>query len=1090
MKTVTRSVLVLLFYTAFAPVSVSAQPQWVNFTTNDLFVDLLFQGDSAWYAYRGGLALIERETQEVTVYNTANSELPDHAINGIALGPDGTLWLSTPQRWGTFSAEGYMPITDSYGDAERLRYLGNIQFDSTGQPYLMAQFVENGDNRQGIFHLSANGEVSLILSREEAGVTANLAGFILDQAERIWCPMAGGSLLRLEDGEITIFDHTNSPLLEGGSSLLTKSPDGDLVVLQSAQNVFSGVNELSIYRYTEDSWSTASIEELDEEGDDVLTIQQYFFDPAGNLWISGKNDYVLRYDGNVITKVPWLSFTETAQFSERFLANIDDDGNWWFYDDYPSTRRLYQYLDGQAHFYEVASADLRSNHIEKIYHDTNSTVWIGTFRGLSSYDGEAWVNHSDSMPKFYVKDIQRDADGSLWLAGTSTLSDPFSFLKYDGQEWEKFSLGNWGEEARDLFLDEQGVLWAATNGGLAQYDGQEWSLYDPTDPMLGDILYYIAPRADSGFYFANYEALYYFDGSTVEQLPPFPGGNFITKIYVDNADRLWILYSSGVARYENGGYTDLTSQFPEQATTGTIDMIQDEAGVYWFTTCAGLLRFGSNSWTVLDEGVTKTCLWNLEPDQYGNIWLATVQQGIAVYNEQGITQLGEELQACLNGRVMLDANQNGIADDADLPMAQQRVALLPDSQLTFTSQSGYYQFNVPNETLHSVALQPVEEYWSIVSDSTTYTRQVERDCVDSLDFALAPIGEERAGTISLSASAPQCGQNALLWLSLSNSGNTLLSGTLELKIDDVTSLVSASEAPAISIGDTYYWEVTDLPPGGAQSLQITIGYPSEALVDTIRFSAKAYDESGGVIDSSMQKSEFRCPHDPNHKTLRPTGPHLGPYIQQGEAIEFTIYFENQQLDTVNRVIIRDEIDPWLDLNTLELLSASHSVSVNLSGRQLTCIFDQIGLSNAQVDPASSQGFVQFRIRPKTDTPDGQRIENLAFIYFDYNAPAVTNTVEAFIVGQLPPTDTEEVRTQHACTFFFSPNPVSTSAVAQVPKAFLGGRFELYDIRGQLLTSRPIRSEVLAWERQGLPAGVYVYRVVKGGNACSGKLLLR
>jgi len=167
-----------------------------------------------------------------------------------------------------------------------------------------------------------------------------------------------------------------------------------------------------------------------------------------------------------------------------------------------------------------------------------------------------------------------------------------------------------------------------------------------------------------------------------------------------------------------------------------------------------------------------------------------------------------------------------------------------------------------------------------------------------LDFALAPAGEEQAGTINLSASAPRCGQNALLWLSLSNGGNTFLTGTIELKIDDVTFLVSISEAPAINIGSTYYWEVTDLPPGSSQNLQIAVGYPAEAIVDTVCFSAKVYDEAGGVIDSNMQKTEFRCPYDPNYKTLRPTGPHLGQYVQQGEALEFTIYFENQQLDTV------------------------------------------------------------------------------------------------------------------------------------------------------------------------------------------------
>ena len=49
------------------------------------------------------------------------------------------------------------------------------------------------------------------------------------------------------------------------------------------------------------------------------------------------------------------------------------------------------------------------------------------------------------------------------------------------------------------------------------------------------------------------------------------------------------------------------------------------------------------------------------------------------------------------------------------------------------------------------------------------------------------------------------------------------------------------------------------------------------------------------------------------------------------------------------------------------------------------------LPDSNVNEPASHGFIKFRIQQKASNPTGARIENTAAIYFDYNAPVLTNT---------------------------------------------------------------------------------------------------
>jgi len=63
-------------------------------------------------------------------------------------------------------------------------------------------------------------------------------------------------------------------------------------------------------------------------------------------------------------------------------------------------------------------------------------------------------------------------------------------------------------------------------------------------------------------------------------------------------------------------------------------------------------------------------------------------------------------------------------------------------------------------------------------------------------------------------------------------------------------------------------------------------------------------------------------------------------------------------------------------------------------------FKDINLADSLSDPAGSKGFVTYQIDPYLGLNEGTVIENSAGIYFDFNAPVITNTTKNTLVSTL------------------------------------------------------------------------------------------
>lgn len=215
--------------------------------------------------------------------------------------------------------------------------------------------------------------------------------------------------------------------------------------------------------------------------------------------------------------------------------------------------------------------------------------------------------------------------------------------------------------------------------------------------------------------------------------------------------------------------------------------------------------------------------------------------------------------------------------------------------------------------------------------------------------------------------------------------------------------------------------------------------------------------------------------DPNDKQAFPVGVDAPHYIEQNQPLQYVIRFQNTGTDTAFTVVVRDTLSPLLDPATIRPGSASHPYTWTVSGQGvLSFVFKDILLPDSNANEAASHGFVQFLIDQQPANPLGSVVENTAAIYFDFNAPVITNRVfhtvgRGFLLSAAP-APAEKWRQLKVW-----PTPATAEVRVELPEEFFrpgGQRLRLCDAPGRLIKDVPVDAPRQIIARAGLPAGVY------------------
>ena len=91
----------------------------------------------------------------------------------------------------------------------------------------------------------------------------------------------------------------------------------------------------------------------------------------------------------------------------------------------------------------------------------------------------------------------------------------------------------------------------------------------------------------------------------------------------------------------------------------------------------------------------------------------------------------------------------------------------------------------------------------------------------------------------------------------------------------------------------------------------------------------------------------------------------------------------------------------LDIQSLRMIAASHNYQLSINGNNLTWTFKNILLTDSTVNEKASHGFISFQVKVLPSVTAGTSIANRSAIYFDANAPVLTNS-SVTLVKNLPP----------------------------------------------------------------------------------------
>lgn len=255
-----------------------------------------------------------------------------------------------------------------------------------------------------------------------------------------------------------------------------------------------------------------------------------------------------------------------------------------------------------------------------------------------------------------------------------------------------------------------------------------------------------------------------------------------------------------------------------------------------------------------------------------------------------------------------------------------------------------------------------------------------------------------------------------------------------------------------------------------------------------------FDNDDGNPAEDIDCQQIIGSYDPNDKTGYPIGYDKdNHFINPNQDIEYFIRFQNTGTDTAFTVVVRDTLPPELDIASLELGASSHPYSANMLGKNVLAFnFEKINLVDSFHNEVASHGFVKFRIKQKKDLPLGTRIENGAAIFFDFNAPVLTEKAwhtigKSWLASvAIDKTGATDVKIK------VFPNPLSDIATFDLENTPLSteGQFLLYDATGRLVRSQKFKGRRFDFDRRDLPSGLFIFRIDSNGQLLgSGKLLV-
>jgi len=404
------------------------------------------------------------------------------------------------------------------------------------------------------------------------------------------------------------------------------------------------------------------------------------------------------------------------------------------------------------------------------------------------------------------------------------------------------------------------------------------------------------------------------------------------------------------------------------------------------------------------------------------------------------------------GSTYFDTNCNGIKDTLEKGLPNITIYSKDLNPVTHSKINGKYSGTV-NLGLNKVV--PLEIYGAVVSPPF-YEFYSDLDGTDfgPFDFNYCKTSSKIDLEVSLiEYGPPRPGFPNYYQVHVKNKSFEPASGQVIVDFidnDASNSIVELTSNVGMVNGKTLTFDSGDLDFFESTSVFAEIELAPNALLGSKLMPRARIIPDAGVIDEFPANNEDILDqtvvgsYDPNDKNVNRTGL-TAQELNDGVELEYTIRFQNTGTYPATFVILRDTLQPELDIKTFRMIAASHDYDLSFpGGNQLKWLFSAINLPDSTSNEPESHGFVKFSIKTLLGLDVFDIVSNNAAIYFDFNLPVITNTITSQYV-----VSTVEISKKKALDIVVFPNPVreSISYKFTLPKS-ADVQYSIQDVSGK------------------------------------------
>ena len=296
----------------------------------------------------------------------------------------------------------------------------------------------------------------------------------------------------------------------------------------------------------------------------------------------------------------------------------------------------YELKTDNYELFDVAKGNLISNgvfHVSQL----DGNIVVGTYGGgMSIYNpkNDSWRNYNipDGLADQFVYDVQKVANGDVWIATWSGANRVIGGELDDPSKWETYNLENTqgglpNDWVYGLEEGKNGEMWFATEKGLARFYQGKWKNWQHEnglgaeyDLVKDDIKFSRDPSKAS-----QHHAKQKVDQG-LERVNVAYNPNYIVSLKVDDNGIVWCgTWGGGLARFDGQNWKSYTVQ--DGLPSNHVFMLyKDLKGNIWAGTSHGLAKIlADGKFQVLTrrEGLFADNVFSMANASDGSIWVGS-----------------------------------------------------------------------------------------------------------------------------------------------------------------------------------------------------------------------------------------------------------------------------------------------------------------------------------------------------------------------------------------------------------------------------------------------------------------------------------